>query len=432
MRILELTDTYPPFIGGLERHVQILSRALLARGHQVSVATTAVPGAPAFSDEDGVAVHRITGWSKVLSPFYSAGRPFHPTIPDPGMVRSLQRVLERERPDVVHAHSWNLASYLPLHTPACGRALIVTAHDYGLVCPKKTMMRAGGSLCAGPSLRACVPCAGDQYGMAKGAALATGIALSNPLLRRVDCFTAVSRFVADRLNATVTPLTGKQVEVVSSFVPAGLSEAAAAAPRPEFLPADDGYVLFVGALSPAKGLPVLLDAHRRLSHRVPLVLLGTPHPDTPGDLGPDVVLRTNVPHGEVMAAMHKAAIVVAPSVWPDPLPMTVSEAQLCGTPVIGARSGGIPEQIVDGVTGLIVEPGDVAGLAGAIDALLAAPEQRKAMGAAGLAHARKFEVSSVVEDVESVFSRALAGVRAGRPTPATRPAVEARDARGRP
>jgi glycosyltransferase involved in cell wall biosynthesis len=411
VRILELTDTYPPFIGGLERAVQILSRALVARGHEVSVATTAMPGDPAQADEDGVSVHRLTGWSKALAPFYAAGRPFHPTIPDPGMMRSLRRVIDREQPDVVHAHSWNLASYLPLHTSRCGRALIVTAHDYGLVCPKKTMMVPGGAVCSGPSLRRCVPCAADQYGVPKGAALATGLALSNPLLHRVDAFTAVSRFVAARLDPTVNRITGKNVGVVHSFVPTGLYEAAAAARRPAFLPPDDGYVLFVGALSAAKGLHVLLDAHQRMTNRVPLVLLGTPNHDTPTEFGADVIVRENVPHGEVMAAMHRAAVVVAPSVWPDPLPMTVSEAQLCGTAVVGARSGGIPEQILEGVTGLIVEPGDPVGLARAIDALLASPERRQAMGAAGREHARKFEVSSAVEAVEAVFARALAGVR---------------------
>ena len=59
------------------------------------------------------------------------------------------------------------------------------------------------------------------------------------------------------------------------------------------------------------------------------------------------------------------------------------EANACGKPVIGARSGGIPDAIVDGETGLLVEPDDEAGLANALTALLSDPARCQALGAAG-------------------------------------------------
>src|SRR5438445_11115690 len=97
-----VSDFYPPVIGGLERYVQILSRELARRGHSVGVATLAHDGAPAFAIEDGVRLYRIPGWSsRLLKPFYnSAERRFHPTVPDPGVMAALRRVITQEIPDI--------------------------------------------------------------------------------------------------------------------------------------------------------------------------------------------------------------------------------------------------------------------------------------------------------------------------------------------
>src|SRR2546423_13764948 len=98
MRVLMLSEFYPPHIGGMERHVQTLSRELVRRGHHVAVATLRQGKLPAFEDDKGVRVHRITGWNRLLAPFYEdQGSQFHPTFPDPGVMTGLQRVLEQER-----------------------------------------------------------------------------------------------------------------------------------------------------------------------------------------------------------------------------------------------------------------------------------------------------------------------------------------------
>ena len=408
---MQLTDMYPPFIGGLERHVQILGQQFAALGHTSAVLTSALPTAPAsVTEEDGVTVHRVTGWQhKLLNRFYQdGGRPFHPTIPDPGMVRSFHDAVTDFRPDVIHAHSWNLYSMLPLINKL-NLPVLHLSHDYGLLCAKKTLTLPNGNSCAGPELKSCLSCASQNYGTAKGTALTLGLRASDRLLGRVDRFAAVSQYVADQLAPTITPLTGKPVHVLNSFVPAGLHDSGWAADKPDFVP-DGDFILFVGALSGHKGLRVLLDAHSKLQRRVPLVLLGTPAADTPSadELAADVTLRTNVPHAQVIAAMVRASVSVAPSLWPDPLPMTVSEAQLCGTPVIGTTVGGIPEQILDGSTGLLVEPGDATSLAAALDNLLADPQRRSEMGAHGMEWARKFEAQSMARSIVSTLAEVVA------------------------
>ena len=101
-------------------------------------------------------------------------------------------------------------------------------------------------------------------------------------------------------------------------------------------------------------------------------------------------MRTSVAHRSVIAAMVRAACVVGPSVGPDSRPMTVSEAQNCGVPVIASAVGGIPEQVVDGQTGWLVPPAPEWAQADRLAELLASGARARAMGQAGRRHGRRF------------------------------------------
>ena len=102
-RIFEATDCYPPpLVGGRDLRVQLLSRELARRGHQMDVLTLAGPREPRIERDDDVRVHRLAGWSRILSPFYAdPDKPIHPTLPDPGLVRAIAKLLNEYRPDVV-------------------------------------------------------------------------------------------------------------------------------------------------------------------------------------------------------------------------------------------------------------------------------------------------------------------------------------------
>jgi glycosyltransferase involved in cell wall biosynthesis len=392
VRLIELTDLYPPVIGGLERHVAMLSEGLAGRGHEVHVVTSAVPGAPAVERSAGVTVHRFPMLYQRLAPRLSedAARPFHPPAPDPLFRRRLAEVAREVKPDVIHAHGWSVFSCLARAFPRA--PVLMTAHDYGLACARMSLVHKSGTLCPGPSWRRCGPCAAAQYGLAKGNVLAAASLSSLRLLKNVTTFTAVSPYVAERLSPTIGRVTGQPVHTLHSFVPDGLYESGWQAQRPEFLPAHDGYLLYVGQLSEHKGVNVLIDAYRRLPSPPPLVLLGTPHPTSPApaSLPAGVTMRTSVAHRSVVAAMVRAACVVVPSVWPDPLPMTVSEAQNCGVPVIASAVGGIPHQILDGQTGWLVPAADERALADRLAELLASGDRARAMGQAGRLQGQKF------------------------------------------
>jgi glycosyltransferase involved in cell wall biosynthesis len=417
VRVLEVTDLYRPVIGGLERHVESLAAHLVGGGHSVAVATSTLPGQPDRElDGDGVEIHRLRGWHHTLlrRSYLSVERPFHPTVPDPGYMRGLSRVVREFRPDVVHLHSWNGYSMLPV-ARACGVPVVATAHDYGTICARKTLTRDGGEICPGPSLGRCVLCAAGHYGPAKGAPLVLGLLAGRRLLRHVKRFTAVSRYVADQLSSTITPLTGRPVEVAHPWVADDLDVVAGSRPRPSFAP-PGGYLLYVGALTGEKGLHALLDAHRRMPASLPLLLVGTRCADTPSEreLGTGVTIATDVPHPDVLAAMAAAAVVVAPSICPDSFPTTVTEAQAVGAPLVASAVGGIPEQVRDGETAVLVPPGDAAALAAALERLVEDGDRRAAMAVAARAWARRFTASALAPAMLELLEE-VAAARKGRP-----------------
>lgn len=432
MRVLELTDLYRPAIGGLERFVSLLAESLIARGHDVHIVTAAVPGQPDLEREGQATVHRIPlSYQRLRVPLAeNPARPFHPPWPDPTFAHRLKRIIERVRPDVIHAHSWSIHSALRPPGSLGYVPVLATAHDYGLVCAKKSLTLPAGEPCTGPSPRRCVSCASAQYGHAKGSVLAVTSNAGLRRLRHVATFSAVSDYVSRRLTPILEPLTGKPVQTLHSFVPDGLYDLGWASAAPSYLPSaghsQGAFVLYAGQLSKHKGLDVLLDAYRRLplllsepmSKEPPaLVLLGTTHPSFP--IGPGLpdraIVRTDVPHSEIIAAMVRAACVVVPSRWSEPLPMTVSEAHNCGVPTVASKVGGIPEQLVDGRTGYLVPSGDPTALAARIADVLRNPQRARLIGAAARVRGREFTASAGVLDVERALRETVSGYSASQP-----------------
>ena len=318
---------------------------------------------------------------------------------------ALRRALAQTGGDIVHSHSWLEYSYFPLveSTPD-GPAYVVTLHDYGLSCAKKTYQHESGT-CTGPRLGKCLRCATQSYGPARGPALALGQRAGRRLLRRADAYLAISGTVAAAARQVLPP--DMRIEIVPSMVPEGLPELAEATARPDFLPPQDGYLLFVGALGPHKGVDVLLEAHRRMRHRVPLVLIGTPRPDTPAVHDLEVRIVRDVPMAQVMAAWRHSSVAVVPSVWEEPMGQVAVEAMLAERPVVASDVGGLREIVVQGETGLRVPPSDPAALAAAIDRLLDDPALRRRMGVAGREKAVRYTSRVVVPEVLEVFEGVL-------------------------
>ena len=149
MRILMLAQTYSPVVGGEERLVEDLSRQLAARGHEVTVATLRQPlgTAAARPRASGSSCWRARC---TASPASRSRRSATTRRRCPTRRRrpGLRRLLRELRPDVVHAHNWLVNSYLPLARRAAP-PLLLSLHDYGILCPTKRLFYKGG-VCSGP------------------------------------------------------------------------------------------------------------------------------------------------------------------------------------------------------------------------------------------------------------------------------------------
>jgi glycosyltransferase involved in cell wall biosynthesis len=129
--------------------------------------------------------------------------------------------------------------------------------------------------------------------------------------------------------------------------------------------------VFAGRLSPEKGAAEAIAIARAAGARI----------DVYGDAydpgyarekidpqrgAPGVSLHHGVPRAAMWAAMARAAVVLCPARWDEPFGMAAADAQACGTPVVAFRRGGLAEIVVDGVTGFLVEPGDLEGAADSV------------------------------------------------------------------
>ena len=172
---------------------------------------------------------------------------------------------------------------------------------------------------------------------------------------------------------------------------------------PATAPSDSVRFLAVSRLMPQKGLLASLQAFERVRRELPGCRF-----DIVGD-GPQrallaravverglsacVTLHGRVPPEEHLRLLRSADVFVQHSLrlqgWLEGFGVSITEASACGVPVVSTRSGGIGDQITDGENGLLVEPGDVDGMARAMLRLARDPELRRRFGAAGRERAAK-------------------------------------------
>jgi glycosyltransferase involved in cell wall biosynthesis len=406
MRILMLAQFYPPVIGGEERHVRDLAAFLVKRGHKVSVATLWQDGLPEREVDQGVHIFRMRGLMQRWRGLFSdPGRTHAPPFPDPGLTTSLRQIIAAERIEIVHAHNWLLHSFLPLKRRD-GPRLVVTLHDLSLICATKSALYRGLA-CSGPALTKCVGCATRHYGAAKGSVTLAANWTSAWFERRlVDCFLPVSNAIA---NGSGLPGSATVFEVVPNFVRDDVATLNGSADeRLAGLPKQP-FILFVGDLRRVKGVEVLLGAYAQLNNVPPLVLIGRKCHDAPTRWPENVHVFHDWPHASVMEAWSRSMAGVVPSIWPEPCATVLMEAMASGKPVIASNVGGNPDIVDDGVSGLLVRPGDQRGLAQAMQALATDERLRGRLAAGAVQKVKAFTGSIVVPRIEAVYRKVLAG-----------------------
>ncbi len=291
--------------------------------------------------------------------------------------RRVQEAIRERRPDILHVHNtFPLASPAVIHAAkAEGVPVVMTLRNYRLLCVNALFFRQG---------RVCEDCLGGLpwrgvlHRCYRDSRPASAVVAGMLTLHRawgtwnlVDRFIALTEFARGKfLEAGLPP---EKVAVKPNFV------------HPDPGPGEGrgGYALFVGRLSPEKGVFTLLEAWRLLGGRIPLKVVGD------GPIMPEVSrLAQEVPGVEVLgrkgpeevyALMGEASFLVFPSEWYETFGRVAIEAFAKGTPVLAARIGAVAEVTDHGRTGLHFRPGDPEDLAAQVEWLLSHPAELSRM-----------------------------------------------------
>lgn len=411
-----LAQFYPPVIGGIEVHVTALARNLVRRGHDVTVATFAMPErGPGERMDEGVRVRAIQGTLQRIGPLFASERRHAIPVPDPEVVLGLRRIVSEVRPHVVHAHNWIGRSYLPMKRRVAA-PYVVSLHDSTRICTQSRWMYRDAEFCSGPSFSRCTSCCSVHFGAVKGPLTYFGNRLARSSeAARVDLFLPVSRAVAESNRLAED---GLPFEVIPNFSVDVSHAPAPDDPRLADLPSDP-YLLFAGDVVADKGADVLLEAYRRFTEAAPggppdaptLVLIGRISDATRRSLPPGAVALGAWPHELVLEAWKRCLLGVVPSVFLDPCPTTAFEAMAAEKPVVASARGGLLDQVVDGQTGLLVTPEDPDALAEAIARLVGDAPMRERMGTAGRARfLERFEADVVATRIEPLYRGLIARV----------------------
>lgn len=273
------------------------------------------------------------------------------------------QLLDRESPDVVHIHN-TFFMISPSIYSACkerGIPVVQTLHNFRWVCPAYSLYRNG---------KVCEECLDGRlwnsirHGCYRGSRAATAaVALIlgwHQLIKtweeNVDCYIALTAF--SRRKFIAAGFQPHKIVVKPNFVEID--------PRPKSVAGK--YALYVGRLSPEKGLDTLLRAWKLLSSAFPLQIIGDgPERATLEGLVrrqniANVTFRGSLTRAETIEATKEARFVVVPSVWYEGFPMVIAEAFACGVPVVCSRLGAMQEIVADHLTGLHFTPGDAEDL----------------------------------------------------------------------
>jgi len=422
MKILFATEYYPPFApGGSPWSIQLLAEALTERGHTVTVVTPGWGGS-GRQDDERVRVVRFPVGRRL-----PAGATLAPTrsLVGPGFHLRLHRALvaeaRRHGADVIHAQDKHalVGSYLAARR--LGRPIFLTLRDVGLICPITTCLLSHEFVphdCSALKLqRECARFFLDHYighGGARRARVRLNLALlyadaqlKNFLLRRLDGLIGVS---AGLLEIYLRSGHGRRerARVVYTVSPAAppTEDSVVSAMRARHGLEGRKTVLYAGKLSLGKGGPVFLRAAERVAQARPdTVFLVAGAEDAGQRPAADIRWLGRVEHDAMPALYQAADFVVVPSVGPEALSRVPLEAAAAGRPTIGARAGGIPEEILDGETGLVVERGDPEDLAKAMLRLLDDDALRTRLGEGARRFvAQRFGADAVVESLLAAYT----------------------------
>lgn len=379
MKIL-MVNTFNYLRGGAERCYLSLSNLLMQKGHTV--------------------IQFCMHHEKNLPSEYEAYFLNHidfPTAMRQGGLRGKAQVLERviysreakqkieqliidTRPDIVHIHG--IAHEIsPSILPGIKKfnlPVVQTLHDYKLLCPNTNFISQG---------TVCEKCRGHKYYNVVRYRCKRG-SLSASTLAGIELYThKITQIYERHIDTFIAPSLYLQQKVKSYGIQNRVVHIPNFIELEKFSPSYESknYFVYFGRLVRTKGLKTLLRAMKKVSKGELLIagsgeMEGTLKKYCQEEELRNVIFLGHLDTEKITRLLQEAAFVVIPSEWYENYSMAVLEAFACGSPVIGARIGGIPEQVIDGKTGLLFDPGNVNALAEMINFLMDQPQECVRMG----------------------------------------------------
>jgi 1,2-diacylglycerol 3-alpha-glucosyltransferase len=363
MRILMASHGYPPTVSGVTLVVQKLARAMVARGHQVTVVTASERGESYEAEDAGVRLVRVRSWD---NPFWSEA-----PIPVVGQ-KELDDVVEELRPELLHIHD---SALLALQFLRLSRRIKVPLVASCYYVPRFVARYLGGEI---------------TEDAVEAATWAYSVWLLNHCDRIVFATRAHRDFFRDQGLKALTAIISNGLDIHRYHPADGVDEAIEVRYN---LPGGP-RILFVSRLARDKAIDVLIRAMPRVRSQVPaasllLVGRGDHRPaleELTAELGLEGVVRFLgfVPE-EDMPALYRACHCFAIASTYEVQSLPTLQALATGLPVVAADAVALPEIVKDGVNGYLVPPGDTRAMAEAIVRIVSDPERAAAMAREGLA-----------------------------------------------
>lgn len=291
-------------------------------------------------------------------------------------VCDLDAIIGFFQPDIIHVHNTFPLISPSLYWAAAHRniPLVQTLHNFRLLCPQAMLFRNGSVCedCIGKAAWRAIPrkCyRGSVLQSAVAVGMLAGHRMIGTFRDKPSFYIVLNAFCKEKFIQGGLP--AELLRIKPNFVSSKLNPGERARKGG----------LFVGRLSPEKGIPLLIDAKSALNGvSIQMIGAGPLEKAARHAFGEDFLGFQ--PAAEIRDRMASVQFLIVPSIGLETFGMVVIEAFSCGTPVIASRLGGLEELIEDGVTGLLAPPGDARALAEKIAWAETHPKEMQRMGKA--------------------------------------------------
>jgi glycosyltransferase involved in cell wall biosynthesis len=402
MKILFM-NTFSVVHGGAERLLFDTSLELLNRGHQVALVVA----------NDDRRANNADLWPSSINRYYlpelilplhdrSSYQKHRRDLPYISTLRYLQDIIDIESPDVIHVH--NFPSLEIIKELAIKKPLIRTVHSFETLCETHLKILPDGSICNNPMGQSCKTICGFEDSFR-----AVRVRSENRFAkRRFSRFIAISSYIQRVLIDNGFPAS--KIRILRNFTRAkpNLAEIS-----------EQNRILYVGRMTPEKGLLQLIRAMQRMRHKPILTIAGKD-----GVLGQssfqELVVRElkssgiqaefkNWILGEELSHSYALSKVVAvSSIWPEPFGLVGIEAMMHAKPVVAFDVGGIRDWLTNMETGFVVAQADLDQYAARLDQLLEDDNLRLAMGRKAQQYAiENFTSKRYISDLLEIYMEAM-------------------------